>query len=247
MAVTDAVNRGKPGTELRCRIADLKVLLRASGKVTLAHAERYKAKFTGPPDITVDVKREIIERYMRKLNCSYEVSEYLCTGTMFNRHALKFGGFMLHASAIRYKEKAYLFSGECGIGKSTHTALWKKYLGDAVTYINDDKPFLRRDGNGVFSACGTPWSGKSDLSENIKAPVKAVCFIAHSERPYIKKLGVAAAFGNINAQTSHPGDGKQADILLELITDFIRKIPVYVLGCETGKKSFKLAYNALTG
>lgn len=48
-------------------------------------------------------------------------------------HAIRFfflyfagmhGLFALHSASILYKEKAWLFSGHSGMGKSTHTALW---------------------------------------------------------------------------------------------------------------------------
>ena len=36
------------------------------------------------------------------------------------------GMFALHSASLLYLEKAWLFSGPSGMGKSTHTALWKK-------------------------------------------------------------------------------------------------------------------------
>ena len=66
-----------------------------------------------------------------------------------------YNGLMLHASAAALGGRAYLFSGPCGRGKSTHTRLWQQTFGEAVQVFNDDKPALRRL-DGRWYAYGTP-------------------------------------------------------------------------------------------
>ena len=86
--------------------------------------------------------------------------EYAYVGAEFNRKFLKYGGIMIHSSAVEVDGKAYLFSAPCGTGKSTHTKQWQKYFGaDQAIIINDDKPVLRRLEDGWY-AYGTPLVGK---------------------------------------------------------------------------------------
>ena len=48
----------------------------------------------------------------------------------------------VHSSCIVYQDKAVLFLGESGTGKSTHTRLWREHIPGAVL-LNDDSPMIR--------------------------------------------------------------------------------------------------------
>ena len=65
-------------------------------------------------------------------------SLFLAIRPVFLFLAQKKGMFVLHSASLLYLEKAWLFSGPSGMGKSTHTALWKKLF---------DTPFLNGDLN----------------------------------------------------------------------------------------------------
>ena len=62
---------------------------------------------------------------------------------------------LFHGSAIAVDGQAYLFTAKSGTGKSTHTRLWQKQFGDRAVMVNDDKPLLRLDEQGV-TVYGTP-------------------------------------------------------------------------------------------
>ena len=69
---------------------------------------------------------------------------------------LRYGGFVLHASAVNTNRQALLFSGYSGIGKSTQARLWSMH--DQASIINHDSPMIICC-DGMFYACGNPWSG----------------------------------------------------------------------------------------
>ena len=52
---------------------------------------------------------------------SAEDNYYLNSGFLFYLQLLRYNGMMLHASAVVVDGYAYLFSGPCGIGKSSTT------------------------------------------------------------------------------------------------------------------------------
>lgn len=54
----------------------------------------------------------------------------------------KYHRFLMHGVVVSWKDTGYMFTAPSGTGKSTHAALWKKYLGDEVEIINGDKPIL---------------------------------------------------------------------------------------------------------
>ena len=104
---------------------------------------------------------------------------YVQSGSIFYSHLVKFGGMMLHASAVALDGEAYLFSGPSGMGKSTHTRLWKQCFPEAEIF-NDDKPALRELG-GIWYAYGTPWCGKDGINKNMKVPLKPSAFCAEAK------------------------------------------------------------------
>ncbi|MBQ7955989.1 MAG: PqqD family peptide modification chaperone [Lachnospiraceae bacterium] len=71
------------------------------------------------------------------------------------------GMFMIHSSSVLYRDKAWLFSGVSGTGKSTHAGLWNKYLG--VPILNGDLNLMELTSNGPVIH-GIPWCGTSQIS-----------------------------------------------------------------------------------
>ena len=70
------------------------------------------------------------------------------------------GYFALHSASILYQNKAWLFSGHSGMGKSTHTALWHELL--QTPYLNGDLNLIGiKDGIPVIY--GIPWCGTSEI------------------------------------------------------------------------------------
>lgn len=99
--------------------------------------------------------------------------------------AQKRGLFAIHSASILYKEKAWLFSGHSGIGKSTHTALWHESL--QVPYLNGDlnlsglkdgKPFI----------FGIPWCGTSGLSTVRDYPLGGIILLGRDQSDHIEPL-----------------------------------------------------------
>ncbi len=230
------------------KIADIFVEMEPKYKRLKKYAEKYL--YTGdevPEDVMkVEISEEVMKMkneehsYLSPANC-----EYIFFGACFASRILKYNGFVLHSSAIAYDGNAYLFSADSGTGKSTHTGFWQEVFGkENVVYINDDKPAIR-EVDGVFYASGTPFSGKSDLSENITVPLKAVCFIHRSEQNEIKKLSPSEAMNLLFGQTLRPSRPQSITLLLEILDRFFNKVPVYSLGVTYSPDSAQFAYEAL--
>ena len=47
---------------------------------------------------------------------------------------------LFHSSVVSFQDKAYMFLGKSGTGKSTHSRLWLKYI-EGTELINDDNQF----------------------------------------------------------------------------------------------------------
>ena len=179
------------------RFSDLTISMTCRYDIMKRRAEKYlipKAKEnelseTTTPEIRLNPKNELIQKYQEKYpHLTLDEAELILLSSHFSLELIKHQGFVLHASAISYNDKAVLFSADSGVGKSTHTRLWQNHFGkNNVHIINDDKPALRLFGNS-FTVYGTPFSGNSDENENIKAPLHAVVFLEQCEHNAMKKL-----------------------------------------------------------
>lgn len=87
------------------------------------------------------------------------------TRIFFSQYAATCKGLMLHASVVELEGKGFIFMGESGIGKSTHSRLWIENF-DNCHLLNDDCPLVVPDGKGGFVVAGTPWSGKTPCFRN---------------------------------------------------------------------------------
>ncbi len=228
-------------------IAGLKVEMNARYDMLKSRAEKYLADFSGKPDILIEMPDEKFELMRRTSpNLDDAQREYIYTSAVFYNNLIDFDGFLLHSSAISYDGKAYLFSADCGTGKSTHTRLWCEYLGDAVKKINDDKPAIRFI-DGVFCAIGTPWSGKTDENENVTVPVGGVVLLQRGKVNKIEPADKVKAVMSLLRQTFFPPKRENTDKMTSLMDKFIRAIPVWRLECDMSEDAVKTSFEALTG
>ena len=173
-------------------------------------------------------------------------SEYMVLCDQFYKRLLRFDGMLLHASAVEYKNRAYLFSANSGIGKSTHTHLWLKYV-KGTEILNDDKPAIRRIDNDFF-AFGTPFSGKTDETKTTGAKIAAITFIERSTENKIIKLSSAEALPLIMGQTVRPSTSREhMEILLGFLDGLLKSVPIYKLYCDISREAVRTSFEELTG
>ncbi len=172
--------------------------------------------------------------------------EYMYTGFMFANRLAFLGGSVLHGSSFALDGEGIIFSADSGTGKSTHTSLWRDRFGDRFETVNDDKPAVKIEDDKVF-IYGTPWSGKTDLNNNIKRPLKAVVFIKRGEDNTCKKMGIIPAVLNFSKQLPNPFyDGEIGAKTVEFIKKLYElHIPVYELSCNISENAVDASYSAI--
>lgn len=226
---------------MRYRIADLEVEMETFGR-TLQQAEAYRVESTGDVDITIDCDAtEIL-----KLNPSFpdeETAMYMGSGAIFSRHLLDFNGTYLHASAVILDGKAYLFSANSGVGKSTHTEKWCRLFG--AEYLNDDKPALRLV-DGKWYAYGTPWSGKHDLSSPKGAPVGGIAFVTRGQENTICPMEPGKAVPLFMNQSLWRLERDQMERQLVLLDKLVRSVPLWELTCRNDDAAAMVSRDAMT-
>lgn len=229
------------------RFAGLTVEMQPEYPTLCRQAEPYRISEAVPPDISLDIQ-EFLERLRQypDENISPESAEYVYATSLFYRRLLAFDGIMLHASAVAYNERAYLFSAPPGTGKSTHTAGWVRTLGKAAVILNDDKPALRRI-DGAIYACGTPFSGSSPLSCNRIVPVGGICLLSQGKENHIQPISATDALPFLYEQTLQRLNRKDGERMLELLWRIAQETPLYKMECTVGIDAVQCAFEAMTG
>lgn len=227
---------------MRCKIADLVVEIPEAGGMP-PRCQAYLTDQTGAADIVIDARKYALDKWGVD---DYDSACYLESGGFFYGHLLRFDGLMLHASAVEYKGKAYLFSGPCTVGKSTHTRLWQQTFGDAAQVFNDDKPALRFV-DGRWYAYGTPWCGKDGINQNKKVPVAGICFLKQGTDNEIRRMSSEEAISHIYSQTTYIlHKPENMELLLQHIGRLICHIPIWELKNVPSQEAVWLSYQTMS-
>lgn len=99
--------------------------------------------------------------------------------------AQQHGMVAIHSASILYQDKLWLFSGHSGMGKSTHTNLWKEHFGTPV--INGDLNLLSLE-NGTPVVHGIPWCGTSGIYDTKTYPLGGIILLEKASTDYTSEL-----------------------------------------------------------
>ena len=111
------------------RIAGLHVYMEPQFTQILTTSEKFKTDGSFPAQITIPYKRWDYERWLRERpHLTLSDAENICTCNFFASEVIKYDAIVLHASALLFHGKAYLFSADSGVGKTTHTKLWQMFF-----------------------------------------------------------------------------------------------------------------------
>ena len=154
------------------------------------------------------------------------------------------GILLFHGSVVAVDGKAYLFTAKSGIGKSTHTKLWREYFGDRAVMINDDKPLIQITDDGIY-AYGTPWDGKHRLSTNTHAPLAGICILRRGSDNVIRKVTPQEAYPMLLQQCYRPMDTEALMATMQLLDKLKETVSFYELFCNISQEAVEVAYKGM--
>ena len=138
---------------------------------------------------------------------------------------------LFHSSVVSYQEHAYMFLGQSGTGKSTHSSLWLKYF-EGTALVNDDNPIVRVSEDGEVRVYGSPWSGKTPCYRNISYPVGAIVKLSQAPYNKIQRLkGIKAYAAVVPSISGKRWDSVLAEGLHETENLIVQHAPVWHLDC----------------
>lgn len=211
-----------------------------------------------PADFSVCITQEDIIKEKDKSDSEYayegkkspDFSDTLLEETAVYRKIAEkmpdYDTFVFHGSIVAVDGQGYLFTAKSGTGKSTHTALWREYLGDKAVMVNDDKPMLKITDSGV-TAYGTPYNGKHHLGCNMSVPLKAICVLTRGEKNSIVCIDKAEAYAMLLQQVYRPQSPLQMAKTLKLVDKLAANTELYRLACNMDVEAAKVAYNGMKG
>lgn len=162
---------------------------------------------------------------------------------LFRNNIIFHDGIVLHASAIKWQDKAIVFSAPAGTGKTTQTNLWKQYMQARV--LNGDRPAMRIIEDQVF-IYGTPWSGSSPDFINEKAPAEAIVIVEQAQENKTISLNPIEAISRIMPRFFLPyNDKKMMDLAMKTIEKILQRVPVYLLRCKPDKGAVDALYSVI--
>lgn len=153
----------------------------------------------------------------------------------------------VHGSVVAYKNSAFMFTANSGVGKTTHSRLWLSNLSDAFI-LNGDKPFISTEEE--IKAWGSPWCGSERYNKNIGVPLKAICLVERAENNSIKEISFEDALPRLSIQVGNPNIKNDAyrPMILGALYSLREKIKFYDFKMNNCKEdAFETSYQVLSG
>ena len=176
--------------------------------------------------------------YLEKKELLYPEMSFIWNMIGLESVLMRQQALILHASFIKWDEKGILFSAPSGTGKSTQADLWQKYLGAEI--INGDRAGIRKK-DGVWRAYGLPYAGSSKIYRNESALLSAIVVLEQAEENSICPLGHTEAVVRLLPEFSlHRWDATFMNQAMDLITEIVENVPVYLLKCRPDKRAVEI-------
>ena len=173
-----------------------------------------------------NIEIRMLPQYLSYFTGSAGIFNRIGMETMLLQHK----GLLLHASLIKYADKAIAFAGPSGVGKSTHANLWKEHM-DALI-INGDRAALRNTENG-WMAFGSPYAGTSGIYVNDNGPLAAIVLLQQAGENRLREISATEAFRHIYPELSvHQWDKNFVADATDLCLRMLTEVPVYMLQCR---------------
>ena len=148
----------------------------------------------------------------------------------------------INSSVVSHNNRAVMFVGEQGSGKTTHSKLWSELMG-SVKLLNDDSPILSIE-EGVGYVYGSPWSGSTHCFKRDKVKLAGIVKITQAPHNKITKLKTLDAIEAIlpYCPPMFVKDTDLYNLVSSIISKIFGKVSVYHLECLPNLDAARLSF-----
>ena len=152
---------------------------------------------------------------------------------------------LIHSSVIKNSGYGYLFLGQSGTGKSTHSNLWLKHI-EGSELLNDDNPVIVVDDKGA-TVYGSPWSGKTPCYKNDSARIGAFVRILQKPENRIMREQPLQAFATLlPSMSTMKWDKRVYDGVCDSVSHLVATVPLFTLGCRPDQEAAEVCHAEVT-
>ena len=155
------------------------------------------------------------------------------------------GLFAIHSASILYRDQVWLFSGHSGMGKSTHTNLWKEQFGTKI--INGDLNLIgwsngeqtnigqsvdKPGSKGHPIVYGMPWCGTSGIASTKSYPLGGIVLLGRSDNDHFESLTNDQKIVRVMQRMISPvWTEDMLETNLKCSAKLAKEVPIYYLLC----------------
>ena len=155
------------------------------------------------------------------------------------------GFFAIHSASILYRDQVWLFSGHSGMGKSTHTNLWKEQFGTKI--INGDLNLIgwsngeqtnigqsvdKLGSKGHPIVYGMPWCGTSGIASTKSYPLGGIVLLGRSDNDHFESLTNDQKIVRVMQRMISPvWTEDMLETNLKCAAKLAKEVPIYYLLC----------------
>lgn len=155
------------------------------------------------------------------------------------------GFFAIHSASILYQDQVWLFSGHSGMGKSTHTNLWKEQFGTKI--INGDLNLIgwsngeqtnigqsvdKLGSKGHPIVYGMPWCGTSGIASTKSYPLGGIVLLGRSDNDHFESLMNDQKIVRVMQRMISPvWTEDMLETNLKCAAKLAKEVPIYCLLC----------------
>ena len=155
------------------------------------------------------------------------------------------GTLSFHGSMVVNGDRAYIFLGVSGTGKSTHSRLWLENI-PGTWLLNDDHPVVRVADDGSVTAYGSPWSGKTRCYINDSRQLGALVQLSQAKENRIRRLSPVEAYVDIiNSVAGKRWERRMADGIHAAVEAIVASVGCWHLGCLPDADAARLCYSTV--
>ena len=155
-------------------------------------------------------------------------TEYNFSTAYISDHLLSYFRCIIHAAAVSFRGRAWLFAAPPGVGKSTQVRSLQKLYPGEFGVICGDRPVLELQADGTVMVHPSPWNGKENWHGAEKAPLAGILCLKRGKETSIRRWTKAEAV--IPVYMSLISSRETEELIRQLSafeTELLTRVPVY--------------------